>query len=112
MNLFYLFVILGIFASSCSQLLLKISADKHHKSWTASILNWRVIMAYVIIFVSLLINITALGNGIYVKDLPILESLGYVFVPFLSLVFLKERISRKTMLSMVLIIVGIFVFYL
>jgi drug/metabolite transporter (DMT)-like permease len=43
--------------------------------------------------------------------MPILESLGYVFVPLLSYVFLKERISRRMVVSILLILAGIYVFY-
>ena len=50
-------------------------------------------------------------NGIDLKDLPILESLGYVFVPILSFFVLNEKITKQTALSMLLIFVGIFIFY-
>lgn len=110
-TLFYLLVILGIFSSACSQILLKQSADKQHKSWLASMLNWRVILAYAIFFGSLLINITAMSKGVNLKDLPVLESLGYVFVPILSWIVLKEKIDRRMLLSMTLIIIGIIIFY-
>lgn len=111
-NGYYLLVISGIFLSACSQLLLKKSADKAHKNILSSILNWRVICAYTIFFSSLIINITAMSNGVELKDLPILESLGYVFVPLLSFLFLKEKIDRRTIMSITLIIIGIYFFYL
>lgn len=110
-TLFYLLVILGIFVSACSQILLKQSADSQHKSWLSSMLNWRVILAYSIFFGSLLINITAMSKGVNLKDLPILESLGYVFVPILSWFVLKEKIDKRMLLSMTLIIIGIIIFY-
>lgn len=110
-TLFYLLVILSIFASACSQILLKQSADSKHKSWLASMLNWRVILAYAIFFGSLLINITAMSKGVNLKDLPVLESLGYVFVPILSWFILKEKIDKRMLLSMTLIIIGIIIFY-
>lgn len=112
MNIFYILVVAGIFVSSCSQLLLKKSADRQHKSFIASMLNWRVITAYVILVGAMAINITAMSNGVKLKDLPILESLGYIFVPILSLVILKEKITPRMGLSMALILVGIFIFYL
>ena len=108
---FYFWVVFGIFASACSQILLKQSADNNHKSWLASMLNWRVILAYLIFFGSLIINITAMSRGVNLKDLPVLESLGYVFVPILSWFFLKEKIDKRILLSMTLIIIGIIIFY-
>lgn len=112
MTFFYALLIFGIFASSCSQILLKKSADIKHRSWIASMLNWRVITAYLIFFSSLFINITAMGNGVEMKELPIMESLGYVFVPILSYFFIGEKITKRVCLSMVLILLGIYVFYL
>ena len=112
LTLFYILVITGIFASSCSQLLLKKSADREHKSFIASMLNWRVVVAYGILFCSLFINITAMGQGVNLKDLPILESLGYIFVPMLSFIVLKEKITKQTAISMALIVIGVVVFYI
>lgn len=74
-------------------------------------LNWRVILAYAIFFGSLFINITAMSKGVNLKDLPILESLGYVFVPILSCVILKEKIELRTIISILCILVGIYIFY-
>ena len=110
-TIFYILVVTGIFASACSQLLLKKSADKEYQSWLKSILNWRVISAYGIFFCSLLINITAMSQGMNLKDLPILESLGYVFVPLLSFFVLKEKITKRVIISIVLILIGIVWFY-
>lgn len=75
-------------------------------------LNWRVITAYAVLFGSLFINVTAMRKGVNLKDLPILESLGYVFVPLLSLVLLKEKIEKRTIVAMILIIAGIILFYM
>lgn len=111
MNWFYLFVAIGIFASSCSQLLLKASADKKYTSRIAELLNWRVILAYVIFLGSMLVNALALGHGVNLKDMPILESLGYVFVPVLSYMFLHEKISFRLLISIMFIALGIIVFY-
>ena len=109
---FYALVVSRIFLSSCSQLLLKKSANKAHDNFLHTMLNWRVIVGYVIFFCSLLINITAMRNGVKLKDMPILESLGYVFVPILACLFLKEKITKRTLLSISLILIGIYIFYL
>ena len=112
MTIFYALLILGIFASSCSQILLKKSANSRHKTWIASILNWRVLTAYLIFFSSLFINITAMSNGVEMKELPIMEWLGYVFVPILSYFFIGEKITKRICLSIALILLGIYVFYM
>lgn len=110
--IWYLFVVIGVFFSACSQILLKKSADKHHDGFIHSMFNFRVIIAYVIFFCSIFINITALSRGVNLKDIPIIESLGYVFVPLLSLFALKENITKRTLGAIAFIIMGILIFYL
>lgn len=111
-TLFYIFVVVGIFASSCSQILLKKSAVSQHKNAIGTMLNWKVIIAYAIFGGALLINITAMSKGVKLKDLPILESLGYIFVPLLACFFVGETISSRTVISMILIIIGVIIFYI
>ena len=110
--IFYLLVVIGVFACSCSQLLLKDSAIKNKGSLARSILNIKVLLSYTIFFGSILINISAFKHGVEVKDIPIIESLGYVFVPILSSLFLNEAISKRTLLSILIILSGVIVFYL
>lgn len=108
----YLLVIFGIFCCSLSQLFLKKSANKEHKSRLFEIVNPLVIFSYAIFFCSLLINIWAMSHGLELKELAMLESLGYVFVPLLSFMVLKETISQRTISAIVVILLGIFVFYM
>ena len=111
MNIFYVIVIAGIFASACSQILLKQSANQTHKHWIFEFLNWRVALAYTIFLGSTLINVFGLKYGVNLKDMPILESLGYIFVPLLSMLFLAEKINKRTLAAMFIIFIGIIVFY-
>lgn len=108
----YLFVILGILSCSLSQLLLKKSAKAVHSSKIYEVLNPMVFIAYVVFFCSLLVNIWAMSKGILLKEMAMLESLGYVFVPILSFLILKENISRRTICATFMVLLGIFVFYL
>lgn len=108
----HVIVIIGILLCSASQLLLKKSAVSEHSNFMTSMLNWRVVLAYAIFFSSLLINVTAMKYGLQLKELPILESLGYIFVPFLSWLFLKEKINKQSIIAMMLIIMGVCVFNL
>ena len=108
----YLFVILGILSCSLSQLLLKKSARTDHSSTLYEVLNPKVFIAYAVFFCTLLVNIWAMSKGILLKEMAMLESLGYVFVPILSFVILKENISRRTICATLMVLLGIFVFYL
>lgn len=109
---FYFLVVFGVICCSASQLLLKQSADKEHRNKIAYILNWRVILAYGVFFLSIIINITSLQHGVNLKDIPILEATGYIFVPILSLLFLKEKLNKQTILATAIILLGIIVFYI
>ena len=53
-----------------------------------------------------------MSRGLELKELAMLESLGYVFVPLLSFLVLKENISKRTIYAIIVILLGIFVFYL
>lgn len=108
----YLIVILGMLACSFSQILLKNSANRSYNSFIASMLNWRVILAYVIFFGSMLINVTAMRCGLNLKELPVLEASSYIFVPILSMLFLREKIGKRELFAMSLIICGIITFYI
>lgn len=69
-------------------------------------------LSYAIFFCSLLINIWAMNKGLQLKEMAILEALGYVFVPTLSYLFLKEQISWRTTGGIGMILLGIIVFYI
>ena len=43
--------------------------------------------------------------GVNLKYMPILDSLGYIFVPVLSLLFLAEKITKRTLADMLIIFV-------
>lgn len=107
----YLLVILGIFSCSLSQLFLKKSANREHKSKLFEVVNPLVIFSYGIFFCSLLINIWAMSKGLQLKEMAMLESLGYIFVPLLSWLFLKETITKRMVLAVFIIISGIIIFY-
>ena len=110
--MYYLIVLIGVFACSTSQLLLKKSASVVHENRLKEILNWRVILSYGIMFITLITNIYAMNNGVMLKDMPILEATGYIFVAILSYFFLKERMNKTYIFSLVLILIGILVFYI
>lgn len=103
-------IMLGsIFVSSVSQILLKKSAQKEYPSKLREYLNPLVIIAYGLFFGSTLITMYAL-RVVPLSMSPILESVGYIFVAVLSFLFLKEKLTRKQVLGMAVIIIGIIVY--
>jgi small multidrug resistance pump len=106
----YVFLLLfSVFIASCSQILLKISANKKQKNKLYEYLNFYVITAYFIFFSSTILTVLAY-KGVELKYGAIIESAGYVFILILSKLILKEKITRNQLFGITLIIVGIVVF--
>lgn len=109
--LFSLIFIFGVFISSVSQILLKKSAQVEYGSKIKEYLNPRVIFAYIIFFGATLCSVLAYTK-IPLSFGPILESAGYIFVAILSRLFLKERITKKKLIGLSTIIIGIIIYSL
>lgn len=109
--LFSLIFIFGVFISSVSQIILKKAAQKEYPNKIREYLNARVIFAYIIFFGATLCSIWAY-TVIPLSLGPILESAGYIFVAVLSWLFLKEKITKKKMLGLSIIIIGIIIYSL
>jgi multidrug transporter EmrE-like cation transporter len=100
-----------VFISSASQILLKKAAEKKYDNIIQEYLNPGVITAYIIFFCSSLMTIVAY-KGVPLSMGPILESCGYIFVTIMGRYCLKENISRKKVIGMVCILMGIIISYL
>ena len=102
-------LILSVFISSCSQIMLKRSAAKQYASRVQEYLNPLVITAYILFFGCTFITLYAL-KVVPLSMSPILEASGYVFITFLSRLFLGEHPSKKKLLGLLIIVVGIMVY--
>ncbi len=106
----YSLILLGsVLLSSVSQIMLKISAKKTYENKIKEYLNPFVISAYTIFILCTLISMYAL-KVVPLSMSPILESSGYIFVTALSFFVLKERMNKKQILGMILILIGIVTF--
>ena len=109
-NMIYVIIFLtSVFVSSVSQIILKKSANKTYENRLQEYLNVPVILAYGLFFGSSLLTVLAY-KGVPLSLGPILEASGYIWVSVLGAIFLKEHISKKKMLGMAIIILGIIVF--
>lgn len=102
-------LILGVFISSISQVLLKKAADKKYSSVIREYLNLRVIIAYSIFVLATFMSIYAY-KGLPISFGPILESTGYLFVTIWGLLFFEEKLNRRKVLALLCIIGGIMIF--
>ena len=110
--MYYVFVILSVLVASAAQILLKIGATNTHNSLFLDYFNPWVISGYVLICFSLVVNIFSMSHGIQVKELSIIESLSYLFVPCLSWLCFNEEITRRKACAIAVIMVGIVIFFI
>ena len=103
-------LLISVFISSVSQILLKKAANRIYKNPLAEYLNPLVIGAYAMFFGSVILTMIAL-KYVPLSMSPILESTGYIFVSVLGYIFLKERFSRRKLFGFALILCGIMIFY-
>ena len=110
--MYYLIVVFSVLAAAGAQMLLKQGAKELYSSFWRQYLNPWVIGGYGIMGASLLLNIFCLGHGVQVKEVGIIESLSYLFVPYLSWLFFKERITWRKATAIAVIMVGVVVFFI
>lgn len=109
--IYYVLVVVSVLLAACAQMLLKKSAKIHYDSFIRQYLNPWVISGYTIMFLCMVVNIFAMHKGILMKELSIIESLSYLFVPILSLLIFKERLTWEKAGAISIIIFGIIVFF-
>jgi drug/metabolite transporter (DMT)-like permease len=106
----YIFIFLfSVFIASVSQVLLKKSANIKHQSRVREYANFYVAFSYIIFFISTILTVVAY-RGVELKNGPVIESCGYIFIIILSRIFLGEKITIKRITGTLLIIFGIVIF--
>lgn len=100
----------SVFISSVSQIVLKLSANEKHENSIKEYLNPRVIIAYGIFFLSSLLTILAY-RGVPLSLGPVLETTGYIWVTVLGYFILKEKVNKKKLIGLLVIIAGIIISY-
>lgn len=99
----------GVTIAAFSQILLKISANQPHVGFWQQYLNWRVIIGYFMLLISTLFSVWAY-SGMDYKYGPAIESIGFALVTFLSWWILKEKMTRKKLIGIATIVVGLILF--
>jgi len=106
---FYIALFLvSVLVASFSQILLKKSASKNHAKVIDEYKNKTVISAYMLFVVSTLLTMFAY-RVVNLSLGPILESIGFVYVAIMSRLILKEKITRKQVMAICLIMSGIII---
>lgn len=110
--MYYLLVIVSVLSAAGAQMLLKQGAKKQYDSFIRQYLNPWVITGYGIMGCALLLNVFCLSRGVQVKEVSIIESLSYLFVPLLSWFFFKEKVTWRKAGAIAVIMTGVVVFFL
>ena len=109
--LYYIIVILSVFAAACAQMLLKKAANITYPTLWRQYVNGWVIGGYTIMGLAMLANIYAMSKGVLLKELSIIEALSYLFVPSLSFMLFGERMNWIKIVAISIIISGLIIFF-
>ena len=101
--------IASAFLVAVAQVLLKISADRVYSTRLREYLNPLVLSGYFLFTISLVVSILAY-RYLPLSTAKMLDSTTYIFVAVLGYFLLKERLKRRQLLGMFIIILGILVF--
>ena len=101
-------MLLAALLAAVSQILLKKSAMKTHKSWIYEYLNIYVISGYLLLSGSLLLNVWAYQEMEY-RFGQAINAVSYVFVLILGRIFLGEKITARKVIGNAIIIAGILI---
>lgn len=104
--------IVSVFAAACAQMLLKQGARMGYTPWWRQYLNGWVIAGYGVMFATMVVNIWCMHKGLLLKEISIIESMSYLFVPGLSWAIFREPLSRRKAVAIGIIVIGIIVFFL
>ena len=104
-------LLVGVLVSSVSQVMLKKSALQEHKSPLQEYLNPLVIVAYVLFVGTTFLSILAY-RGIPLSMGPILEATSSIYVAIFGVVIFKEKLGKKKIFALALIVAGICVYSL
>ncbi len=100
---------LGVFISSISQVMLKISAGKNYGSKIKEYLNPLVIGGYAIFFAATLMTVLAY-RYIPLSMGAIIEATGYIYITIWGVSIFKEKINKGKIIALALIIAGIIIY--
>ena len=86
-------LLFGVFVGAISQVMLKKAAQKHYDSVLREYLNPLVILAYVLFVGTTLLSVLA--------------ATSYIYVTFFGVTIFHEKMNRKKLLALALILAGI-----
>ena len=102
-------LLVGVFVSAISQVLLKKAAMKHYENHLKEYLNPMVIFAYAMFVGTTFLSIIAY-RGIPLSMGPILEATSYIYVTVFGVKIFHERLNKKKIIALFFIVGGIIIY--
>lgn len=99
-------LLVGVFISAVSQVMLKKAAMRSYENKLREYLNPLVIFAYVLFVGSTLLTVVAY-KGIPLSLGPVLEATSYIYVTIFGVLIFKEKMNKKKVVALILILAGI-----
>lgn len=110
--LIYSLVLLsGVFVGAISQVMLKKAAQKKYDSVIKEYMNPLVIVAYIMFVGTTFLSILAY-KGIPLSMGPVLEATSYIYITIFGVTKFKEKMNKKKIVALVMIVAGIVVYSL
>ena len=105
----YAAAIFGAFITALSQILLKTQANTTGgKGFFSKFLNIRVIVSYGLLFLTLAINQIAL-RFVPLSVMPCITATSFIWVFIMGALILKEKVSPRKVLGVMIIIAGVII---
>lgn len=102
-------LLVGVFISSISQVMLKKAALRKYDSKIKEYCNPMVVVAYILFVGTTFLSILAY-RGIPLSMGAILEATSYIYVTIFGVKIFHEKMNQKKLLALALIIIGIIVY--
>lgn len=107
--LYSCFILLGVFISAVSQVMLKKASQKKYDSVIKEYLNPLVVFAYVLFVGTTFLSIYAY-KVVPLSMGPILEATSYFYVTFFGVKIFGEKMNKKKWIALFLIVIGIVIY--
>ena len=102
-------LLIGVFISAVSQVILKKEAMSKHDSVSEEYLNTRVMFAYLLFIGTTFLCIIAY-KVVPLSMGPILEATSYIWVTLFGITIFKEKMTTRKAIALVMILCGIIMF--
>lgn len=109
MSIYSLILIISVIISSISQILLKKSATIVRENKIREYVNIFVISAYALLFISTFLTLIAYKK-VQLSQGMVLEAVSYILIPIFSCFVFKEKITKRKIIGICTIIIGIIIF--